>query len=233
MRTIHSLPLAMFAVLAVAGTAIAQDKPPALLSDVEVRQLVASAEPADCERLASHFAVLASRYAAEAKRHQSMAQASVGSASRPTQTGMSMSAHCKRLAQLNTDSATTLNELANHYRQPAAGAASSAPPDGARFEAGLGAPVASEAELVGLAGKARTPADHEALEQYFEALARRYTTEAKEHAALAVSWKGATRVPTAAITAAHCDRLASELRDAAKEAAAAAAMHKELAGVAR
>ena len=37
MRTIHSLPLAMFAVLAVAGTAIAQDKPPALLSDVEVR----------------------------------------------------------------------------------------------------------------------------------------------------------------------------------------------------
>jgi hypothetical protein len=48
-----------------------------------------------------------------------------------------------------------------------------------------------------------------------------------------VSWKGATRVPTATVTAAHCDRLAIELRDAAKEAAAAAAMHEELANVAR
>jgi hypothetical protein len=162
-----------------------------------------------------------------------MAQAYVGSASRPTQMGISMSAHCKRLAELNTQSAATLRELAAHHGRLAVGAPSTPPRDSAGFEGGTGAPAPDEQDLGALATKATTPSDHQALEEYFLALAKRYTDDAQEHAALAQSWRGMTRVPTAGVTAAHCDRLATELRASAKEAEAAAAMHKGLAGAPR
>jgi len=235
MRTIRirSLSFAALAFLAFAGSATAQDKSPALLNTLEVEQLVARAEAGDHARLAAHFAGLAERYTAEAKRHTSMSQAYVGSASRPTQMGISMSAHCKRLADLNTQSATALRELATYHQKLASGAAATPPTAGARFEGGAGAPAPTDQELNALAAKARTPADHRALEEYFRTLAKRYTTESAEHAALAASWRGSTRVPTAAITAAHCDRLAAQLRDSAKEATAAATMHNDLAGTAR
>jgi hypothetical protein len=146
---------------------------------------------------------------------------------------MGMSGHCKRLAQLNTQAATTLRELAAHHQKLAMGSAPTAPGDSARFERGADAAKPSEQDLNVLAAKASTPADHRALEEYFSTLAKRYTRDADEHAAYAVSWRGMTRVATAAITAAHCEKFSGQLRDAAKEAIAAAAMHKDLASVAR
>lgn len=230
--TFRPLAIGTLAMLMFAGNALSQTASP-ILNTLEVRQLVARAEPGDHARLSGHFAALAERYAAEAKRHTAMSQSYVGNPNRPTQMGLSMSAHCKRLAELNTQSAATLRELATHHGQLAAGARSTAPRDSGRFEGGAGAPAPSDKELNALAANTRTPADHRALEEYFLTLAKRYTSDANEHAALAQSWRGSTRVPTAATTAAHCDRLAMQLRDAGKEATAAAAMHKDLAGVAR
>ena len=98
MRTVHfrSLSIAAIAVLTFAGSVAAQEKPSGLLNSLEVQQLVKRAEPGDNARLAAPFTALADRYAAEAKRHTSMAQSFVGNPSRNLGTGMS--AHCKQLA---------------------------------------------------------------------------------------------------------------------------------------
>ena len=192
-----------------------------------MQQLVKRAEPGDNARLAAHFTALADRYTAEAKRHTSMAQSFVGNPSRNLGTGMS--AHCKQLADLNTQSATALRELATYHQKLASGAAATAPTTGARFEGGAGAPAPTDQELNAMAAKASTPADHHSLEEYFQTLAKRYTADGKEHAAMAAAYRG-TRIAQAAV---HCDRLIELSRDSAKEATAAAAMHKHLAGVAR
>jgi hypothetical protein len=157
MRTTHirALSTAALAILTLAGGAAAQTTAPAVLSSLEVQQLVKRAEPADHARLAAHFAALS--------------------------------------------------------------------------EGGAGAPAPSDEQLTALAGKASTPADHGALEEYFRTAAKRYTTEANEHVAMAQAYRG-TRIASAA---AHCDRLASLSRDEAKEATAAAEVHKQLAGAAR
>src|SRR5262245_30570711 len=114
MRTVHFRPLTLAAVIlfAIAGAVEAQEKPMGLLNSIEVRQLVQRAEPADNARLAVHFSVLADRYSAEAKRHTSMSKSFVGNPSRNLGTGMSE--HCKRLADINTQSATSVRELASY-----------------------------------------------------------------------------------------------------------------------
>lgn len=228
MRTHFRLTaFAAAAFFAIPGTLAAQEKPSAILNAVEVRQLVARAEPADNARLAAHFSALADRYTAEAKRHTAMSASFVGNPSRTVGSGMSM--HCKRLAELNTQSATTLRELAAYHQKLAAGTPAAPPRDGAAFQGGAGAPVPTEKELNALAAKASTPAEHRALEEYFLTLAKKYDAEASEHTTTANIYRG-TKIASAAV---HCDRLVSLAREEAKEATAAAAMHKQLANVAR
>ncbi len=156
-----------------------------------------------------------------------MSQGTVGNPSRNLTTGLS--AHCKRLAELNTESATAASELATYHQKLAAGVPATAPTTGARFEGGTGAPAPTDQQLNALAAKASTPADHRSLEEYFLALAKRYTSDAKEHAAMAQSYRTGTRLAGAGV---HCDRLVELSRKAAIEAAGAAAMHKQLAGTA-
>ena len=136
MRTlqIRSLSLPALAFLVFAGNAAAQDKSPAILNSLEVQQLVKRAEPGDNARLAAHFTALADGYVAEAKRHMSMSKGFTGNASRQMATGMS--AHCKQLADLNTQSATELRELATYHQKLAAGAVATPPTAGASFEGG-------------------------------------------------------------------------------------------------
>jgi hypothetical protein len=229
MRTIHirSLSLAAFAFLAFAGNAAAQKTSPVLLNTLEVQQLVKRAEPADAARLAAHFTALAERYTAEARRHTSMSQSFGGNPSRNLATGMS--AHCERLTDLNTQSASQLRELATYHQKLASGAIATPPAGSARFEGGAGARVPTDQELNALAAKARTPSEHHALEEYFRTLAKRYTADATEHAATANIYRG-TKIAQAAV---HCDSLVRLSKDAAKEASAAADMHKQLAGVPR
>jgi hypothetical protein len=73
------------------------------------------------------------------------------------------------------------------------------------------------------------PSEHRAWEEYFLTLATRHTVEANAHVAWAQTYRG-TRIAQAAV---HQDRLATLSRDSAKEATEAAAMHKQLAGIAR
>ena len=224
---VRSLTLAATALLTVAGTVTAQVKATGLLSRPEVQQLVARAEPADNARLAVHFVALADRYAAEAKRHIAMSQSFAGNPNRSL--GSGMSTHCKRLADLNTQEATTVRELAAYHEKLAAGTPATPPRDGARFQGGAGAPEPTEKQVTELAAKAGTPAEHKALEEYFLTLAKRYTAAAEEHVALAQTYRG-TKIAQAAVMQ---DRLAQLDRDTVKEATAAAEMHKQLATTGR
>src|SRR5688572_11204979 len=107
--TFRPLAIGTLALLIVAGNALSQTASP-ILNTVEVQKLVASSAPDDNAKLSAHFAALADRSADEAKRHTAMAQSYVGNPNRST--GGGMSTHCKRLAELNTQSATTLRALA-------------------------------------------------------------------------------------------------------------------------
>ena len=234
MRTVHfrSLSIAAFAILTFAGSVAAQEKPSGLLNSLEVQQLVKRAEPGSNARLAAHFTALADRHAAEAKRHTSMAQSFVGNPSRNLGTGMT--AHCNRLADLDTKSATELHELATYHQKLASGVTATPPAGGARFEGGAGAPAPTEQELNAMAAKASTPAEHRALEEYFLTLAKRYRSEAADHKAMASAYRSLPRSPGwAAGAAAHSDRLVTLSEESANEAAGAAAMHKRLAGADR
>ena len=135
--TFRSLAIGTLATLMLAGTAQAQTPSP-VLNTLDVQKLIESKAPADNAKLSAHFAALADRYAAEARRHTVMAQSASGNPNHST--GSGLSTHCKRLAELNTQSATTLRELANHHKALAAGAPSTAPAGGARFQGGAGAP---------------------------------------------------------------------------------------------
>ena len=227
MRTIQTRLLFVLALafVAFAGNAVAQTQASPILNTLEVQKLAASAEPADNARLAAHFSALAARYTAEAKQHSSMA-ASFGS---NRTIGPGMSVHCKRIAELNTQSATTLRELATHHNKVAAGVASTPPAGAAAFQGGTDAREPTEKELTALAAKARSVADHRALQEYFTTKARRYTAEANQHDAFAKAYHG-TRMTWAPGMHDHLARLA---RESAKEATASATMHQDLAGVAR
>jgi len=233
MRTVHlrSAAIAATALLTLTGSVAAQHASTALLNSVEVRQLVARGESSDHLRLRAHFLVLADQYEAEANRHASMSQGFGGNPSRTL--GAGTSAHCKRLADLNTQSATTLRELAGYHEQLGRGEGATAPSRGAGFHAGAGATRPSEAELVSLAAKASTPSDHRILSGYFIELAKRYRQDAEEQAATAAFMRGPTRAPAAANGAAYYDRLSKQSTAAAIEAAGAAAAHREHAGAVR
>lgn len=224
--TFRPLAIGTLAILMFAGNALSQTASP-ILNTLEVQKLVASAEPADNARLSAHFNALADRYAAEASRHTAIAQSVGGNPNRSMGGGMAM--HCRRLAELDTQSAATLRELVSHHKALAAGAASTAPAAGGRFQGGAGASEPTEAELKALAAKANTPADHRALAEYFQTVATRYTADATSHVAIAQSYRG-TRIAQAAD---RCDRIVANARDSAKEASAAAEMHAQLANVAR
>ena len=161
-----------------------------------------------------------------------MAQSYIGNPSRNV--GSGMSTHCKQLANLSTQSATELRELATYHQKLASGATATPPAAGAGFEGGAGAAAPTDQELNAMSAKASTPADHRALEEYFLTLAKRYTSEAADHKAMASAYRGLPRSPGwAAGAAAHCDRLVTLSGESANEAAGAAAMHKQLAGVGR
>jgi hypothetical protein len=229
MRTIQirALSFATLAFLMFAGNAAAQDRSPAILNSLEVQQLVNRAEPGDNARLAAHFTALADGYVAEAKRHIAMSKGFTGNPNHQLETGMSV--HCKQLADLNTQSATELRELATYHQKLAAGAIATPPTVGTSFKGGAGAPAPTDQELSALAAKAITPADHHSLEEYFLTSAKRYTADANQHSAMANTYRG-TKIAQAA---AHCDRLVTLSRAEAKEATAAAAMHKQLAALGR
>jgi hypothetical protein len=228
MTTTHHIRYFAVLVLAfVVFAAPAAAQKTTVLNKLEVQKLVGSSDPADQARVAAHFTAMADRHEAEASHHRAMAKAAVGNPSRSISSGMS--AHCARLADLDTQAAATLRDLAAHHTKLAAGQPSIAPKGAARYQSGEGARVPTEKELTALARSAKTAADYRALQEYFQTAAKRYSAEADEHQTMAQTYRG-TRLSAAAV---NCDRLVMLARDSAKEATAAATMYGDLAGVGR
>ena len=230
MRTVSIRTVVASCVLSLlaGGTAFAQDRPNAVLNTLELRQLVERAEPADHARWIAHFGALAERYAAEAKLHERMAQASTGQAGKSSNAGMA--AHCRSLVKADRALEEGARALATFHKERAAGASVPPPANTRGLESGVGASKPKDQELDDFAAKAAETNDHRALADYFATLADRYSADAAGHTAMAVSYGSNSRL---AGMVPHCDRLAKTARGAAKEAKLAAAMHKQLIGTAR
>jgi hypothetical protein len=217
--TTHTRSLLTFSLLVLTPAAglIAQSKPTPL-SAAEVSQLISRGEPADHARLSAHFTALADRQAADAKLHAAMQQ-SYSSSTKAA--ALNMANHCKALVSRSQQSAASMRELSAFHGKLAGGAT---------IQAGIGllepaGPRPTGAELARLAASAETAADHRALGAYFTSMATRYEREAADHAAYAKTWRGLTRNAAAPTQAASHERVANELREAAKEARTAASMH--------
>ena len=221
--TVRQSLAALALVACGTGVALAQGTPSPILDSVRVRQLVASEAPADQAALAAHFTALADRHAQAARLHEAMGQSAAGN---PRGDGQQMKVHCRRLAGVERKASATLRELAAHHAALGRGTASAAPASGTKYQAGSEAREPSEADMNALARRAATPADHRALQDYFQTFARRYAAEADGHAGMATLYRTTSRL---APVANHCDRLVTELREAAAEATKAATMHGVLA----
>jgi hypothetical protein len=216
------------AILGFALGAAAQTAP-ALLNSVEVQRLVASTDPTAHARLRDHFTAVAATYDADARQHTAMAQGFAGNATHPIP---GMSEHCKRLADLATQEAATVKEIAAYHAQLAAGSAATVPKNAAPYEGGRGAPTPTEKQLRELAASSRTPADHRSLGEYYLTVARAQEAAATQHATMAQTYRAASnRQGSASDPAIHCDRMVMLSRAAAKEARAAEAQHRQLANV--
>jgi hypothetical protein len=220
----------LFAAVVLAGAAAvaAAQAPAGVLNKLEVQKLVTADTPEANAALAAHFTALADGYAADAARHKAMGQAYSANANRAAVTNAGK--HCERLAALAAESATTAREMAKHHQDLAGGRPAVVPRGGAAFQGGKGAPEPTPDQLHHLAMTAKTRADHLALEEYFATLAKKNTAEAEEHVAMARAYRAGVRKGTYD-PAVHCDRLARLTREAAKEATAAANLHKQLATI--
>ena len=228
MKRFSRFLIAGAAVLVMASPLAAQTSS-GVLNSLEVKRLVTDGSPAANAALAKHFAALADKYAAEAKAHGVMASAYSGNPNHSL--GASMGLHCRKLAELATDSAKTAREMVTYHTDLAAGAAPEAPKGAAAFDAGKGAPAPTAEEVKRLAAAAHTPSDHRALEEYFLTLAKQKTAEASAHATMANSYRVSAQRRGWEFAAMHCDSLAKQARDAAKEATASAELHRQLANV--
>lgn len=227
MKAFYRLTVAAVAIVATAALAAAQ-APSGVLNKLELQQLVAAETPEASVALAGHFAALADRYTADAAKHKSMGQAYKATANRSAVT--SAAGHCERLATLATEEATAARELAKFHRDLAGGKAAVVPKGAAALQGGKGAPEPTADQLHQMAMAARTRADHLSLEEYFATLAKKNTAEAEDYVAMAKAYRAGVRKGTydPAVT---FDRLARLAREAAKEAAETASLHRQLATI--
>lgn len=226
LRWIHTTIPAVVAVFGVAaGVSARQANAPGLLAAPQVRELVTSQRPDDHARLKAHFEALAAKYTADANRHAAFASAT---ANIPRGIGASASVHHTRLAANATESAKVVRELAAHHGLLGTGVASTAPRGSERFEQGAGAPpTPTEKEMLELAARAQTPREHEQLSEYYTTLAARYTSDAKDHRAMAQTYRSQNRVNQSAV--ADCERLVQLSEKSAKETEALATEHRQKA----
>lgn len=223
MKRFSYLGIAAVALVASATLATAQ-----VVNKLEVQKLVAANTADASATLAAHFNALADQYAATAAQHKAMGNAYRASANRSVVT--SGAAHCERLAQLAADEAVAAREMAKYHEQLAGGTTATLPKDAGAFHGGKGAPDPTADQLHHLAMVAKGPADHHALEEYFLTVAKKNTEDADNHIAMAKWYRAGVR-KNLADPAAHCDRIARLAREAAKEATAAATLHRQLANI--
>ena len=220
----------LLAFAAVAAAGAAQQPAPGVLTRTQVRDLAAKAStPAEHSQLRDHFATLAARYEADAKRFATKAPLA-GNPNR--RSGVDYQIHWTRLGQTAAEMAKSARELAAFHGTLATGAPATRPADSAHvehLEGGAGAStVMTDVQLQKLVASARTPGEHGKLVEYFNSLVTNYSEDAAAHTAMAAGYRGNTRGQmTSAID--HCERLAQQAKSAAAEAKALAGEHQALA----
>jgi len=227
MKSLNLSVLAAAVSLAFVATSTAQPASTTVLNSLDVRQLVARAEPADQTRLAAHFNSLADQYTAEATRHGHMPRTFAGTSK--AQMGAGMALHCRQLTKLDSEAADTLRELANYHTQLAVGGTATAPAKSAGFEVGEGSPQPTAVDVRTWVDQAGTSTEHLVLAEYFRNIADEAAVTEATHAFMGNSFRG-TRLETSAV---HCNRLVRAARQRATNARTAAALQARLAGTSR
>lgn len=218
MRTTIALPAIVPLLFGLLGTYAAAQ----VLTSSEVHRAMEHRQAEDHAKLRAHFAALSARYAADADRHTTFARSAAG-----VSRGAALSSvrHHERLAEFAIESARVTAELAFHHQMLAAGLPSTAPWGAESFEAGAGAlAVPSDKRLLQLAARAELPSEHAELREYYLMLAKQRDAKAKEHRAMARTYRTQSRANEPA--AAHCDQLARLDARSANEARALAREHQ-------
>lgn len=219
---------ALAVAFVTAGTAAAQTTS-GVLNILEVQRFVAAGTPAAHVALSSHYMALADRFAADAARFDALANAPFGNPNHPLTVG----ADRRRVRQAEAAMALSegAREMAAYHQFLLMGVSAPPPADRATFDGGFGARAPTAWELKAATAAARTAADHHVLEEYYMTVNTRSTTDAKAHAAMANNLRVSGQRRGSEFAAMHCERLAKEAREAAKEASAAAALHRQLADI--
>jgi len=225
MRVLRILTITALA-LATVQTVAAQNAP-GVLNRLEVQRLVFADTPASHAALAKHFIALAAIYKADATRYSGLAALPGGNPNHPPATDGERRARQARAALADERAArdTAAYHLILSIRGTPRGLASLP-----EFDGGKGAPLPTLAELDELARTARTPTAHRELAEYFLIVARAETSNADEYARTARMKRvsGARKTEAAA---AHFEHLASEAREAARQARLAVELHRQLAAI--
>jgi hypothetical protein len=213
--------------VATAHPAAAQNAP-GLLNTFEVQQLVAADTPDAHAVLAKHFIALTAAYKADAARYSALANAYIGN---PNHTaGVDVAARRMRQAQEATANAKIARAVTAYHQILSIGGMAMPPAGAAAFDGGKGAPAPRFAQLNEFGKSARTSAEHRVLAEYYLSMARNEMSNANTYATMAeLSRVNGSR--NAAVTATYGERLAHRAREVARQANAAAQLHRQLANI--
>ena len=226
MKRLCAMVLAV--ALVTAGTLAAQTTS-GVLNTLEVQRLVAAGAPAAHVALSSHYMALAETFATQAARFDALARAPSGAPNHP----VTMGVNARHVSQAQAAMALSerAREMAAYHQFLSIGAPAPPPVDRATFDGGFAARTPTASELRAATAAARTAADHHVLEEYYMTENARSAADAKAHAAMANNFRVSGQRRGSELAAMHCDRLAKQAREAAKEAGAAAALHRQLADI--
>src|SRR5689334_8216494 len=173
---------------------------------------------------------LAEMFATQAARFDALARAPSGAPNHPVVT-MGVNARHVSQAQAAMALSERAREMAAYHQFLSIGAPAAPPVDRATFDGGFAARTPTASELRAATAAARTAADHHVLEEYYMTVNARSAADAKAHAAMANNFRVSGQRRGSELAAMHCDRLAKQAREAAKDASAAAALHRQLADI--
>lgn len=227
--TLFSRVLVVAAVVVLIADTSAAQTQSWLLNRLEVQRLVAVNTPEAHARLWKHFIAVAETYTVDAVRYTARANGFVGNPNH----GFTNHPDVRRTQQVEDAArrAEAARAMIVYHQLLSVGAPAVPPPTRAQLDGGAGAPAPTQVELNELATRARTPADHGVLAEYYLTLETREATLANEHARMANMHRVSGERRAHETAAMHCDRMARLSREAAKQAAAAASIHRQLANI--
>jgi hypothetical protein len=199
-----------------------------VLTILQVQQLVADGTAESHAALSRHFMALADTYAEDAARFSSLATTPGGD---PNYPALYRGSRRVRQAEASARLAESARAMANYHELLSIGSTPSVPPDRTRFDGGFGATIPTVAEVRRCVASARTAIDHRVLSEYFLTIEVRETALARGYHAQAESIRVSGQRRSSEFAAMNWDRLATLAREEAKDASAAALLHRQLATI--